>query len=76
MTFETKYDPGDMVWFISSNTLREGTISHVKSILETGSSAPSTYVIVYKLKDGNELKESLLFESKAHLISHLAGTEL
>lgn len=76
MTFETKYNPGDKVWYMSNNSIRDTTVEFIKSITEAGSSIPSSYKVVYKLKGGSEASQDLLFESKAHLISHLSGTEL
>jgi hypothetical protein len=76
MTFETKYNPGDPVWYMSSNQIREGIIEHVKSITVDNTNIPPKHRVAYSLKGAIEATETVLFESKAHLISHLAGIEL
>jgi len=76
MTFETKYNPGDSVWYMVNNQIREGTVEFVKSILVDNNTIPSKHKVMYSLKGSTEVSEAILFESKAHLISHLSGTEL
>lgn len=77
MTFETKYNPGDPIWYMGNNSIREGIIDHVKSITVDNTNVPPNHRVIYSLRgSSNEVSESLLFESKAHLISHLSGTEL
>ena len=76
MRFETKYNPGDPVWYMSGNQIHEGIIQHVQSITADTSNIPRKYRFTYSLKGGYEVNQDSLFESKAHLISHLTGTEL
>jgi hypothetical protein len=74
MTFTTKYNPDDKVYFMSQNKMKDGTIQKIVRIetIDQGSG----YTTHYMLLNGSVIAEELLFSSKIDIISHLTGVDL
>jgi hypothetical protein len=74
MTFTTKYDADDEVYFMSENKLKQTTIKRIARI-ECAENSLS-YAVYYMLWNGKLICETSLFSSKIEIINHLTGADL
>ena len=66
MRAETKYDIGDVVWYISNNKVRSRKITGVGITVDN-----NIITVTYTLQGDDKVEESGLFKSKEDVINAL-----